>query len=83
MRPVCSLEGQRRPLAWAGVSKFLSPSPYQSRSRIDGQGLPGYQKAGRKGPNFDATEYRQQTGFQPLRKDITKPILQMRETEVY
>ena len=51
--PVCRLEGRWHPLAWAAVSKFLSPSPHHSRPRIDGQGLPGFQKAGRKEPNFD------------------------------
>lgn len=43
----------------------------------------GTKRPAERGPISTATEYRQQTGFQPLRKDITKPILQMRETEVY
>ena len=30
-----------------------------------------------------ATQCQQHTGFQPLRKDIIKTILQMREPEVY
>lgn len=43
----------------------------------------GTKRPAERSPISTAAECQQHTGFQPLRKDITKPILQMRETEVY
>lgn len=43
----------------------------------------GTKSPAERSPISTATECQQHTSFQPLRKDITKPILQMREIEVY